>query len=70
MGDMGFGIFLDTKYGYYSNRWYRVVSRLKDYSWIKSTDHLKRVNRYRRRTSQRQLYFNDDDMFDLEILGE
>jgi hypothetical protein len=46
------------------------VDKLSDYPWVRSLDHLKRVNKYRKRVGQHQLTFNADDMADLTILGE
>jgi hypothetical protein len=46
------------------------VDKLLDYPWIRSLDHLKRVNKYRKRVGQHQLTFNADDMADLTLLGD
>jgi hypothetical protein len=46
------------------------VDKLSDYPWVRSLDHLKRVNKYRKRVGQHQLTFNEDDMADLALLGD
>jgi len=48
----------------------RVLDKLEDYPWIRSAEHLKEVNKYRKRVGQRILEFNDDDMADLILLGD
>ena len=64
------GKFPDIDLDYTYRGWCRVVriSSIEDFRWIKSVDHLKRVNRYRKRVGQWEIVFSDDDMFELIML--
>ena len=42
---------------------------LEDYPWLKSIEHLDRVNRYRKRVDQDQILLSEDDLADLILLG-
>ena len=44
------------------------ADKLENYPWIKSVEHLNRVNKYRKRVGQPILLFTDDDMAELILL--
>lgn len=46
----------------------RIFDNLEYYPWIKSLEHLKRVNKYRKRVGQSPIVFDDDDMAELILL--
>ena len=45
-----------------------IPEKLENYPWIKSADHLRRINKYRKRTGQPIIRFTEDDMFELIML--
>lgn len=47
-----------------------IIDDLEDYPWIKCLDHLKRINRYRRRVGQRPLNFNDEHIAELALTSK
>lgn len=64
------GVFpdIDLDYTYRGLCFVVKISSIEDFRWIKNVDHLKRVNRYRRRVGQWEIVFSDDDMFELIML--
>ena len=59
---------IDFDYGYFIDIRETISHELKDFLWIKSTDHLKRVNKYRKRAGQQKIVFSDSDMAELILL--
>ena len=51
-------------------KWKWSFDSLSDYPWIRDLDHLKRVNKYRKRCGQLQIRLNDDDIAELALLTE
>ena len=49
---------------------YPFYAKLGNYPFLKNHQHLKRLNKYRKRVGQYKVEFDDDDMLELIILKE
>lgn len=45
------------------------IMSLQDYPWLKSAEHLHRVNKYRKRHGQYKLQFTDNDLAELALVS-